>query len=60
MKAAFKKEHDDEMDAFYGSARGIDDGIINPCDTRHVLGMCLSAICSAPIEKGFTVGLSRL
>ena len=27
-----------------------DDGVIDPRDTRTVLGMCLSAIANGPIE----------
>ena len=29
-----------------------DDGIIDPADTRRVLGLALSASLNAPIEKG--------
>ena len=36
---------------YYASARLWDDGVIDPLDTRHVLGMALSAILNAPIKK---------
>jgi acetyl-CoA carboxylase carboxyltransferase component len=29
-----------------------DDGVIDPRDTRTVLGLCLSAIHTAPVESG--------
>ncbi|GLQ32774.1 carboxyl transferase domain-containing protein [Litoribrevibacter albus] len=35
---------------YYSSARLWDDGVIDPAETRNVLGMCLSASLNAPIE----------
>jgi acetyl-CoA carboxylase carboxyltransferase component len=32
------------------SGRLYDDGVIDPRDTRTVLGLCLSAIHTAPVE----------
>ncbi len=43
-----KYAHDSS--AFYSSARLWDDGVIDPCDTRAVLGMALSLAFNAPIE----------
>ncbi len=37
-----------------------DDGVIDPRDTRAVLGMCLSAIASAPIEGTSNFGVFRM
>ena len=42
------------------SGRLYDDGIIDPRDTRTVLGMCLSAIASAPIEGTSNFGVFRM
>jgi 3-methylcrotonyl-CoA carboxylase beta subunit len=36
---------------YYASARLWDDGIIDPADTRRVLGLALSACLNAPIER---------
>ncbi|MFN4090664.1 MAG: carboxyl transferase domain-containing protein [Alphaproteobacteria bacterium] len=36
---------------YYASARLWDDGIIDPADTRTVLGLSLSAAVNAPIER---------
>ncbi|MFC3152830.1 carboxyl transferase domain-containing protein [Litoribrevibacter euphylliae] len=36
---------------YYSSARLWDDGVIDPAETRNVLGMCLSASLNAPIEE---------
>jgi 3-methylcrotonyl-CoA carboxylase beta subunit len=35
---------------YHASARLWDDGVIDPADTRMVLGLCLSASLNAPIE----------
>jgi acyl-CoA carboxylase subunit beta len=37
-----------------------DDGIIDPRDTRHVLGMCLSYVGNKPIEGTSSYGVFRL
>jgi acyl-CoA carboxylase subunit beta len=46
-----------ESHAFFVSARLYDDGVIDPRDTRSVLGMALSAAHSAPVQgrRGFGV-----
>ena len=36
---------------YYATARLWDDGIIDPADTRRVLGLGLSAALNAPIER---------
>jgi 3-methylcrotonyl-CoA carboxylase beta subunit len=35
---------------YYASARLWDDGVIDPADTRTVLGLCISAALNAPVE----------
>jgi acetyl-CoA carboxylase carboxyltransferase component len=42
------------------SGRLYDDGVIDPRDTRTVLGMCLSAIASGPIEGASRFGVFRM
>jgi len=46
-----------ESDSFFVSARLYDDGVIDPRDTRTVLGMTLSAAHSGPVKgrRGFGV-----
>jgi len=44
----------------YASARLWDDGVIDPRDTRTVLGMCLSAIANGPIEGTSNFGVFRM
>jgi acetyl-CoA carboxylase carboxyltransferase component len=38
-----------ESTAWYATGRGWDDGVIDPRDSRTVLGLALSAACSAPV-----------
>lgn len=53
--SSFKQELIDKFESeghpYYCSARLWDDGIIDPMDTRRVLGLCLSASLNAPIEE---------
>jgi acetyl-CoA carboxylase carboxyltransferase component len=37
-----------------------DDGVIDPRDTRTVLGMCLSAIANGPIKGTSNFGVFRM
>jgi 3-methylcrotonyl-CoA carboxylase beta subunit len=52
---SFKKPIRDQYEAqghpYYASARIWDDGIIDPADTRTVLGLGISAALNAPIER---------
>lgn len=36
--------------AYYSTARLWDDGVIDPADSRRVLGLALSASLNAPIQ----------
>ncbi|MBT8215458.1 MAG: acyl-CoA carboxylase subunit beta, partial [Acidimicrobiia bacterium] len=51
---------DAEADAFYTSARVLDDGIIDPRDSRTVLGIALSAVHSNEIKGTDTFGVFRM
>ncbi|MEZ5461732.1 carboxyl transferase domain-containing protein [Dokdonella sp.] len=55
-EAAFKDPIRDQYERqghpYYASARLWDDGVIDPIDTRRVLGMAISASLNAPIEQG--------
>ena len=44
-------EYEQKSHAFYASARLWDDGVIDPADTRQVLGLALSACLNKPIEE---------
>jgi len=59
----FKKptleEYAEESSAYYSTARLWDDGIIDPADTRSVLGLCISASLHAPFPPR-RVGVFRM
>jgi 3-methylcrotonyl-CoA carboxylase beta subunit len=46
-----REKYEAEGHPYFSSARLWDDGIINPRDTRTVLGLGLSAALNAPIQK---------
>ena len=50
-----------DSESYRTSAHLLDDGIIDPRDTREVLGMCLEVVTIDPIKgnPGFN-GLSRI
>ncbi|MBL26913.1 MAG: methylcrotonoyl-CoA carboxylase [Rhodospirillaceae bacterium] len=50
FKAPIRTQYETQGHPYYASARLWDDGIIDPADTRTVLGLSLSAALNAPIE----------
>ncbi len=48
-----------ESDCYFATARLWDDGIIDPRDTRTVLGIALSAVHNAPVEGTMEWGVFR-
>ena len=50
FKAPIREQYETQGHPYYASARLWDDGIIDPADTRMVLGLGLSAALNAPIE----------
>ncbi|MFT5504255.1 MAG: 3-methylcrotonyl-CoA carboxylase beta subunit [Gammaproteobacteria bacterium] len=50
IKAPIRRQYEDQGHPYYASARLWDDGIIDPADSRMVLGLGLSAALNAPIE----------
>jgi acetyl-CoA carboxylase carboxyltransferase component len=50
LRAAVERQIEAESLPMFLSGRLYDDGVIDPRDTRTVLGICLSAIHSAPVE----------
>jgi 3-methylcrotonyl-CoA carboxylase beta subunit len=51
FKAPIRAQYETQGHPYYASARLWDDGIIDPADTRLVLGLSISAALNAPIEK---------
>jgi 3-methylcrotonyl-CoA carboxylase beta subunit len=50
FKAPIREQYEVQGHPYYATARLWDDGIIDPIDTRRVLGLSLSASLNAPIE----------
>jgi 3-methylcrotonyl-CoA carboxylase beta subunit len=51
FKAPIRDQYERQGHPYYATARLWDDGVIDPADTRRVLGLALSASLNAPIEK---------
>ena len=51
FKAPIREQYETQGHPYYASARLWDDGVIDPAQTRRVLGLALSASLNAPIEK---------
>ncbi len=62
--AGLRRYVEDQIEAeslpFFLSGRLYDDGVIDPRDTRTVLGICLSVINNAPIEGTDRFGVFRM
>src|SRR5438067_2917770 len=50
-KAEIRAQYETQGHPYYATARLWDDGIIDPADTRRVLGLALSAALNAPIPQ---------
>ena len=59
MKAMFQAQIEKESQALFASARLWDDGIIDPRDTRDVLGITLSSIATQPVQGEMSWGIFR-
>ncbi|ABG93742.1 probable methylcrotonoyl-CoA carboxylase, beta chain [Rhodococcus jostii RHA1] len=60
MRAMIENQIEAESVPMFLSGRLYDDGVIDPRDTRTVVGMCLSAIANAPIEGAENFGVFRM
>jgi 3-methylcrotonyl-CoA carboxylase beta subunit len=59
FKAPIREQYETQGHPYYASARLWDDGVIDPADTRTVLGLSLAAALNAPIEPT-TFGVLRM
>jgi 3-methylcrotonyl-CoA carboxylase beta subunit len=60
MQQMTRQKFEEESSPYYATARLWDDGIIDPADTRRVLGLGLSASLNAPIEERTRFGVFRM
>ncbi|KAI9362048.1 ClpP/crotonase-like domain-containing protein, partial [Zopfochytrium polystomum] len=56
----FREAVDAEQDVYYTTARGLDDGVIDPRDTRNILGIVLEVLHGNEVEGGNLYGVSRM
>ncbi len=59
FRAPLRAQYEQQGHPYYATARLWDDGVIDPADTRLVLGLGLSAAANAPIEPT-TFGVFRM
>jgi 3-methylcrotonyl-CoA carboxylase beta subunit len=50
FRAPIRAQYEEQGNPFYATARLWDDGVIDPLDTRTVLGLALAACANAPLE----------
>jgi acetyl-CoA carboxylase carboxyltransferase component len=60
MRAAVETQIEAESLPLFLTARLYDDGIIDPRDTRTVLGLCLSVIDNTPVHGTRGYGVFRM
>ncbi len=60
FKAPIRQRYEDEGNPYHATARLWDDGIIDPAQTRDVLGLAFSVTLNAPIPERAQFGLFRM
>jgi 3-methylcrotonyl-CoA carboxylase beta subunit len=60
LRAEMQAQYERQSTALYASARLWDDGIIDPVDTRAVLGLSLAAASNAPPAAETPFGIFRM
>ncbi|MFF9346871.1 carboxyl transferase domain-containing protein [Streptomyces sp. NPDC014734] len=51
FKAPVREQYETQGNAYYATARLWDDGVIDPMETRQVLGLALTACANAPLPQ---------
>ena len=54
------QEVERQSDAYYATSQAWDDGIIDPRNTRNVLGFCLATVNNVPIRGTKEFGVFRM
>jgi 3-methylcrotonyl-CoA carboxylase beta subunit len=60
FKAPVRAKYEEEGNPYYATARLWDDGIIDPAQTRDVLGLAFAATLNAPIPERASFGVFRM
>jgi 3-methylcrotonyl-CoA carboxylase beta subunit len=59
FKAPIREQYEDQGSPYYSTARLWDDGVIDPADTRTVLGLALDVVSRTPLPET-SFGLFRM
>jgi 3-methylcrotonyl-CoA carboxylase beta subunit len=59
FKAPIRQQYEDQGSPYYSTARLWDDGVIDPADTRRVLGLALDVVSRCPLPET-SFGLFRM
>jgi 3-methylcrotonyl-CoA carboxylase beta subunit len=60
FKAPIRQKYEDEGNPYYATSRLWDDGIIDPAQTRDVVGLAFAAALNAPVEEAPRFGVFRM
>ncbi|MDB5715331.1 MAG: methylcrotonoyl-CoA carboxylase [Sphingomonadales bacterium] len=60
FKAPVREKYEEEGNPYYATARLWDDGVIDPAQTRDVLGLAFSAALNAPVPQAARFGVFRM
>ncbi|WEK00843.1 MAG: carboxyl transferase domain-containing protein [Candidatus Sphingomonas phytovorans] len=60
FKAPIRQKYEDEGNPWHATARLWDDGIIDPAQTRDVLGLAFAATLNAPVPERAQFGVFRM
>ena len=60
FKAPIRQKYEDEGNPYHATARLWDDGVIDPVQTRDVLGLALATCLEAPIPAHPQFGVFRM
>jgi 3-methylcrotonyl-CoA carboxylase beta subunit len=60
FRSSIKTQYERQSTAYYASARLWDDGIIDPIETRRILGLSLAATLSGPVPEESPFGIFRM
>ncbi|WP_380874348.1 propionyl-CoA carboxylase subunit beta [Sphingomonas sp. DBB INV C78] len=60
FKAPIRQRYEDEGNPYHATARLWDDGVIDPTQTRDVLGLAFAATLNAPIPERPAFGVFRM
>jgi 3-methylcrotonyl-CoA carboxylase beta subunit len=60
FKAPVRQKYEEEGNPYYATARLWDDGVIDPAQTRDVLGLAFAAALNAPVADRAQFGIFRM